>query len=70
MLTVMELQHIKMAVASLWVLTAVVIAIAIDPSWIVGIALAAVGLLPPLAILLLWNHPVQTMSERIREGRR
>jgi hypothetical protein len=32
--------------------------------------LAAFGLLPPLAILLLWNEPAQTMSERIREAKR
>jgi hypothetical protein len=34
------------------------------------VALAVFGLLPPLAMWRLWNHPRQTMSESIREGRR
>jgi len=70
MLTGMELQRIKMTVATLWVLTAVVIAIVSNLSWSGGIALASFGLLPPLAILLLWNDPSQTTSESIREARR
>ena len=70
MLTGMELQYIKMTVSTLWVLTAVVIAIVADPSWSRGIALASFGLLPPLAILLLWNDPAQTTTESIREARR
>ena len=70
MLTGMELQYIKMTAATLWVFTAVVIAIVADLSWSRGIALASFGLLPPLGILLLWNDPAQTMTERIREARR
>ena len=70
MLTGMELQYIKMAVSTLWVLTAVVIATVADLSWTGGIALASFGLLPPLGILLLWNDPAQTISESIREARR
>jgi hypothetical protein len=66
----MKLQHIKMTVAGLWVLSAVVIGIAIDPSWNVGLAVAAFGSLPPLALLVFWNDPAQTLSESIREGRR
>jgi hypothetical protein len=33
-------------------------------------ALASLGLLPPLALMLLWNEPRETMSESIRGGRR
>jgi hypothetical protein len=70
MLIRMQLQYIKMTVSALWVLIAVVIAIFVDLSWPGLIALAAVGLLPPLALLLLWNDPAQTISESIREARR
>jgi hypothetical protein len=70
MLTGMELQYIKMTVATLWVLTAVVVAIVANLSWSSGIALASFGLLPPLGILLLWNDPAQTVTETIREARR
>jgi len=66
----MTLEHIKMTIAALWMLTAVVIAIVVDPAWAGRIMLAAFGFLPPLAILLLWNDPAQTMSERIHEARR
>jgi hypothetical protein len=30
----------------------------------------ALGVLPPLALLLLWNEPAQTMAEAIDEARR
>ena len=67
---VMTLQRIKMTVSAIWVLIATVIAISVDLSWTRGIALTAFGLLPPLALLLLWNEPAATMSESINEGRR
>jgi hypothetical protein len=70
MLRGMELHYIKMTVSGLWVLIAVVTAIVTDLSWSGLIALAAFGLLPPLALLLLWNSPEQTISESIREARR
>jgi hypothetical protein len=66
----MPLQYMKMIIAGLWIVTALVIAIAIGPSLVSGLLLAALGLLPPLAILLLWNEPAQTMSERIRDAQR
>ena len=66
----MNLRRIKMTVSAAWLLVATVIAIAVDMSWARGIAVAVFGLLPPLAILLLWNEPAQTMSESINEGRR
>ena len=70
--TTMNLQRIKTSVAAMWVLIATVIAIALaaDMSWTKGLMFAGFGLLPPLAILLLWNEPAQTMSERINDARR
>jgi hypothetical protein len=66
----MNLQQIKMSVSALWVSIATVIAIAVDMTWTRGLLLAGFGLLPPLAILLLWNEPTQTMSETIDKARR
>jgi hypothetical protein len=68
----MSLQQIKVSVAAGWVLIATVIAIAmaVDMSWMKGLMVAGFGLLPPLALLLLWNEPAQTMSERIDAARR
>ena len=66
----MDLQRIKMTVSAAWILIALAIAIIAGPSFIGGLLLAAFGLLPPLALLLLWNDPAQTMSESINEARR
>ena len=64
----MTLQNIKMIISGVWMLTALVIAIVTDVSWLAGIAIAALGVLPPLALLLWWNEPAQTMSESIRKA--
>jgi hypothetical protein len=64
----MTLQNIKMIVSGVWMLTALVIAMVADVSWLAGIAIAALGVLPPLALLLWWNEPAQTMSESIRQA--
>ena len=68
----MTLQRIKMTLSVVWVLAALVLAVALgaDVSRSTMMAIAAAGLLPPLAILLLWNEPPQTMSESIDEARR
>lgn len=68
----MSLQEIKMSAASLWVLiaTAIAIALAVDMSWTMGLILAGLGLVPPLAILLLWNEPAPIKFESIKDARR
>jgi hypothetical protein len=66
----MELQRIKMIVAASWVLVALATAIAAQGSWPLQVAIAALGVLPPLALLLWWNDPAQTMTEAIDEVRR
>lgn len=65
----MTLQRIKMAGSAMWVLIAMLIAIAVDMSWTRGVLIASFGLLPPLAVLLLWNEPSRTMSESINDAR-
>lgn len=67
----MGLQQIKSTVAAAWVLAASLVALVAgltSPGSLA--ALAALGLLPPLALLLLWNHPPQSMSESIQQSRR
>jgi ABC-type Mn2+/Zn2+ transport system permease subunit len=66
----MKLQRIKMTLSGVWMALALVFAVALDLPWKGVILVAALGVLPPLAILLLWNEPRQTMSESINEGRR
>ena len=66
----MQLQHIKMTISGAWVLIALVLTIFVRPSMMGAIVLGALGLLPPLVMLLVWNHPAPTMSEDINEARR
>lgn len=67
----MALQQIKSTVAVSWVLAAGLIGLVAGARSSGSlIVLAALGLLPPLALLLLWNDPPQSMSESIQQGRR
>ena len=69
-LTTMQLQQIKKAFGVAWVLAAVLIGIVAVRSTGGLVVLAALGLLPPIALMFLWNEPSETMSESIRGGRR
>jgi hypothetical protein len=67
----MQLQSIKVTFSALWVLSAVTVGIALGVASAGGlVALVALGLLPPLGMLLLWNDPPQTLSESINKARR
>lgn len=66
----MPLQRIKMIVSTSWVFLAMGIAIVAPLPWHLQLAITALGLLPPLALLLWWNEPAQSMTEAINEVRR
>jgi len=66
----MRLHSIKMLVCSVWALAALAMAVAVDASGAGVAAAAALAFLPPLAVMLLWNEPPQTMSEIINKARR
>jgi hypothetical protein len=66
----MNLHQIKVSVSAMWMFIATVIAIAVDMSWTKGLMIAGFGMLPPLALLLMWNEPSPTMSESINDARR
>ena len=62
----MQLQSIKTVLASTWVLFVIVTGLAVGVESTTGlVALATVGLLPPLGLLLLWNDPTPTLSQSI-----
>jgi hypothetical protein len=66
----MGLKQMKRVFAVVWVLLAAVVGIVAGVTSTGGlVALAALGLLPPLALMLLWNEPPESMSESIRGGR-
>lgn len=63
-------QNIKMAASAVWLVAALAIALAFELPESGRWLLAALAVLPPLAVLLLWNGPVTTMSESIRDAKR
>ena len=67
----MRIRSIKTTLAGGWVLAAILIGVAAGVQSAGALAvLAALGLLPPIGLLVFWNEPTQTMSERIGEARR
>jgi hypothetical protein len=67
----MPLQYTKLTVAFLWVVAAIVVGLAADVRSAGALmVLAAIGLLPPLVMMLLWNEPAESLAESIRQGRR
>jgi hypothetical protein len=60
------MESIKTTVASAWVLLVIVVGLAVGVESTTGlVALATLGLLPPLGLLLLWKDPAPTLSESI-----
>jgi predicted Co/Zn/Cd cation transporter (cation efflux family) len=67
----MQLRKMKVTFSLVWVLGVAAAGIASGAtSGSLLVFLAAMVLLPPIAMMLLWNDPAQTMAESIREGRR
>jgi hypothetical protein len=66
----MELHTIKRTVAASWVALTLIVAVVAQITGPLQFVIAAVAVLPPLALLLLWNDPAPTMTESINEARR
>jgi hypothetical protein len=67
----MRIRSIKTTLAAGWVLAALLVGVVAGvQSAGAVVVLAALGLLPPVGILVFWNEPTQTMSESIGEARR
>ena len=62
--------NIKLIAATAWVLTVCAITLVLGLSGVSLVAAAALALLPPLALLLLWHDPTPTLSESINKARR
>ena len=67
----MQLERIKWVVTGAWVTSAVILGLFLrDASWQIWAALIALAVLPPLALLVWWTDPAETLSETISEARR
>lgn len=68
---VMRLDYTKATVATLWALVTSTVGLAAGVTSVRGLVLlASLGLLPPLAMLLLWQDPPQSIAATIHEARR
>ena len=65
----MTLERLRIGVSVIWMLVALYIATDLSMSWTTGPVLFAVGIIPPIALLLLWDHPLPVMSWRARDPR-
>ena len=67
----MQLERIKKVAAGVWVIAAVILGLFVrEVTWPMWVAFIALSVLPPLALLLWWTEPAQTMSETINDARR
>jgi hypothetical protein len=65
----MTLERLRIGVSVLWMFVALYIATDLSVSWTTGPVLFVLGIIPPVALLLLWNHPLPAMSRRVRDPR-
>ena len=66
----MRLEHIKMTISALWIVTTLLLALVLQLPMRGAVVLGCLGLFPPLLLMLLWKDPAQTLSESIDEARR
>jgi hypothetical protein len=67
----MQLEYTKAMLAAAWILAACVVGLLAEvTSGGARVLLAGVALVPPLAILLFWHGPSETLSQTIQRGRR
>lgn len=67
----MILRNVKFVVVAAYILTVAALAVASGVRSGAGlIVFTAIALLPSGALLMLWRHPAQTLSETIQAARR
>jgi hypothetical protein len=67
----MILRNIKLIVVAAYILTVAAVAVASDVTSGAGlIVFTAIALLPSGALLTLWTHPTDSLSETIQAARR
>jgi hypothetical protein len=66
---VMILERLRIGVSALWMFVALYIAIDLRVSWTTGPLLLALGIIPPITLLFLWNHPLPAMGRRPKDPR-
>ena len=66
----MPLERIKWILTGVWMMTATILSLFVrDVTWQIWAAFIGLAVLPPVALLLWWTPPAQTLSETIHEAR-
>ena len=65
----MTLERVRLGVSAIWMFVALYIATDLNVSWTTGPVLVVLGIIPPVALLFLWNHPLPAMNRRARDPR-
>jgi hypothetical protein len=65
----MMLERLRVGVLALWMFVALYIATDLQVSWTTGPILVALGIVPPVALLFLWNHSLPAIGRRPRDPR-
>ena len=65
----MNLERIRIGLGATWMLTALFIATDLQLTWKTGSIFAVLGLIPPIALLYLWNHPLPALPGRSHDPR-
>ena len=65
----MTVERVRLGIAAIWMFVALFIATDLTLSWTTGPALLVLGLIPPIALIFLWNDPAPAMNRRVRDPR-
>ena len=65
----MSLEVFRSGALLIWVFVALYIAGDLRVSWTTGPLLVGLGIIPPVALLILWDHPLPGLRRRARDPR-
>jgi hypothetical protein len=65
----MTMERLRVGISIFWLFAALYIATDLRVSWITGPILLTLGIIPPVALFILWSHPLPAMGRRTKDPR-
>jgi len=65
----MSVERLRLILAAIWVFASLSIATGLRLSWTTGAVLLAFGVIPPIALFLLWNQRAPLFNKSSRDPR-
>ena len=65
----MTQERLRIGVSMIWMFVTLFIVTDLPMSWTTAPAFVALGIIPPIALLFLWNHPLPAMGRRTKDPR-